>query len=211
MKKPILIYGAGGLGREILSLLRNLEDWEVKGFIDDRVPGSKVISGVNVLGGREVLPALSDAVHLVVAIGDPLIKAGVIQQLHFPNLHFPTLIHPSAIIQDPDSVRIGEGTIVAAGAILTTDIKLGNHVLLNLNATIGHDVTIGNFSSIMPGVNVAGEVTIGQSVLIGAGASIFNRIAIGDKSKVGMGAVVIKDVAALQTVIGVPAKPVNHG
>ena len=38
MRTPIFIYGAGGLGREILSFMNQFEEWELAGFIDDSIP-----------------------------------------------------------------------------------------------------------------------------------------------------------------------------
>jgi sugar O-acyltransferase (sialic acid O-acetyltransferase NeuD family) len=206
MKKPLLIYGAGGLGREVLSLIRSLEDWEPAGFIDDSVEKNTLIGAVKVLGGFEAVRQFDDP-HIVMALGDPILKSQLIHKIA-ANAVYPVLIHPSAILQDRSTIRIGAGSIVTAGCILTTNIRIGNHVIINLNTTIGHDTSIGDYSSVMPGVNIAGEVAIGESVLIGAGSNLINRIRIGDRSKVGMGAAVIRDVAPGITVAGVPAKPI---
>jgi len=45
---------------------------------------------------------------------------------------------------------------------------------------------------------------------IGAGAKILGPIRVGAGAKVGANAVVIHDVAAGETVVGIPAKPVRH-
>jgi len=206
MKKPLLIYGAGGLGREILSLVRTSEVWEPVGFLDDAVPANQVIKGVPDLGGIEALLSFDGPRNIVVAVGQPPIKQEIVRVLKSHNVHYPALVHPAAILQDPESVMLGEGVIIGAGCILTTDIYVGNHVLINLNSTIGHDVRIGDCTSIMCGVNVAGEVTIGDAVMVGSGASILNRVTVGSRSRIGMGAAVVKDVTADVTVVGVPAK-----
>ena len=206
MKQPLLIYGAGGLGREILSLVRTSGGWEPVGFLDDAVPVNQVIRGVPVLGGIEALLSFDGPRNIVVAVGQPAIKQDIVRLLKPHHVHYPVLMHPAAILQDPESVMLGEGVIIGAGCILTTDICVGSHVLINLNSTIGHDVRIGDCTSIMCGVNVAGEVTIGSAVMIGSGASVLNRITIGDRSRIGMGAAVVKDVADNVTVVGVPAK-----
>jgi sugar O-acyltransferase (sialic acid O-acetyltransferase NeuD family) len=207
-KEPILIYGAGGLGKEVLSLIRALEHFEPVGFIDDGLRDDTVIKGVRVLGGLDALNAFSTPVNMVIAIGDPSAKSILMKMIDPSRVYFPVLVHPSAIIQDEASVSLGEGTIISAGCILTTDINIGNHVLVNLNTTVGHDVTIGSYSSVMTGVNIAGMVRIGDGVMIGSGANIINNISVGNFAKVGMGAVVIKDVESESTVVGVPAKKV---
>jgi sugar O-acyltransferase (sialic acid O-acetyltransferase NeuD family) len=209
MKKPLLIYGAGGLGREILSLVRSAEEFEPAGFIDDSIAPGNRVNGLKVAGGFDTLMMVREPVNLIIALGDPAAKSEIIKKITNPYVDYPVVLHPSVIIQDIGSVLLGKGCIVTAGCILTTNIRIGTHVLVNLNVTIGHDVSIGHYSSIMPGVNIAGEVIVGEGVLIGSGANILNRMTLGDRSKVGMGAVVIRDVDVAQTVAGVPAKPVR--
>ena len=206
MKEPILIYGAGGLGKEILSLVRSLDHFEPVGFIDDSVKKGTVVKGIKVLGGVDFLNSYSPPVNMVVAVGDPSTKAMLIKMIDPSRVYYPVLIHPSVIIQEAGAVSIAGGTIIAAGCILTSDISIGAHVLINLNTTVGHDTTIGDFSSIMPGTNVAGSVQIDSGVLVGSGTNIMNGIHIGAFSRIGMGSVVIRDVASATTVAGVPAR-----
>lgn len=203
MRKPLYIYGAGGLGRELLALIRHCDEWEPIGFIDDQLAGSKV-RGLPVMPGVAALQPLSQ-LNIIVAIGNPLTKMQIVKKLP-PDVNFPVLIHPTAVIMDTASVHIGRGSVLTAGTVLTSDIIIGDHVLVNLNATIGHNSKIGSFSSIMPGVNVAGEVTIGDCVLLGSGCNIRNSVIVGSGAQVGMGAVVIEKVPEGETVVGVPAK-----
>ncbi len=204
MKKRLFIYGAGGLGKEILTLVRALDTWEVAGFIDDASSAASV-KGIRVVGGASTIADLQPENALVIAIGDPSAKNQIVKSIA-REITWPVLVHPSAIIQDRESVALGAGTIVCAGAILTTDITVGAHVLINLNATVGHDTVVGSFTSVMPGVNIAGEVRIGERVLLGSGCNIRNRVTVGNDARVGMGAVVLKDVPEGKTVVGVPAR-----
>lgn len=209
MRTPLLIYGAGGLGREVLSLVRLFDDFEVSGFLDDGLPKNTMVKGIPVIGGFQFLGSLDEPVSVILAIGDPLIKKDIADRLSGYRIQFPVIKHPSVILQEETSIRIGEGTILCAGSIFTTDIVIGKHVLINLGCTIGHDAMIGNHSSLMPGVNVSGEAVIGDSVLIGSGTNVLNGVKVGDRSIVGMGAVVIRDVGTDITVAGVPAKRIS--
>src|SRR5689334_2492073 len=140
MSKPIAIFGAGGLGREVLALVQSLPQWNVIGFFDDNIELGTHINGVGVLGDRNKLRTWPDKLNVVIAIGLPSLKREISLFLHgSPNISFPTIVHPRATVMNSELVKIGEGTILTAGSILTTNIDVGKHVLINLNATIGHD------------------------------------------------------------------------
>jgi len=209
MKKRLFIYGAGGLGREYASVLRNSNEWLVAGFIDDVLKPGKEIDGIPVVGNGKFLQDTTDATYVILAFGDPGIKARIVQSLHNSAIEYPVIIHPTAILQDKHSITIGKGTVICAGTVLTVGIKIGEHVLLNLSCTIGHDAVVGHYTSIMPGCNIAGNVVLGSGVLVGSGSNIRNMVRIGDGSTIGMGSVVISDIDANVTVAGVPAKKIG--
>lgn len=209
MKTPLLIYGAGGLGREVLSLATSTGIFDVIGFLDDSLPKNTLIKGIKVFGGREALDSFDGKINLVLAFGDPLLKSRIAAKIKRENVVYPIVKHPTSILQEESTIRIGNGCILCAGTIFTNDIRIGDHVLVNLNCTVGHDSTIGNYSSLMPGTNVAGEVTIGKCVLVGSGSNILNRVTVGDNSVIGMGSVVIRNIEPKTTVAGVPAKKIH--
>ena len=208
-KKQLAIYGAGGLGRELRVWMGRIPDYEFIGFFDDGLPAGSVVDGCQVIGGIDSIKTFKD-LYIVIAVGDAQVRKTIASQLtSYSSLRFPVVIHPKAIIEDPDSVKLGEGSVITAGCVLTTGINVGRHVLINLNSTIGHDCSIGDGSCIMPGVNVSGTVQIGKNVLIGTGASILNNLSIGDNSKIGAGAVVLNSIRANCTAVGIPAKVIS--
>jgi sugar O-acyltransferase (sialic acid O-acetyltransferase NeuD family) len=211
--KPIVIFGAGAFAREVLFLIEDINrskpEWEVIGFLDDGpLAGSASVRGLPILGGRDWLRRTSRKVHVVFGLSSPRVKREVALTLAEDVAGFPKLIHPSVIRSE--NVELGEGVVVTAGNILTTDIYLGDHTLLNLMCTVGHDVVLHDYASVAPGVNVSGCVEIGAGCEIGTGAKIIQNITIGEWSVVGAGAVVTSDLPANCTAVGVPAKVIKQ-
>ena len=212
--KLIAIYGAGGLGREVLMLIRqineNRKEWDPIGFFDDQRPVGTMIDGVPVIGNIDWLNSLKEELFIVIAVAEPHIKLKMLQKITNRNIVFATLIHPSVQMAHYQNSNIGEGTIITAGNIITTGVNIGKHVIINLKNTIGHDAEIGDFVSIMPGCNISGNVRIEECVFIGTAAGIINGVRIARNSKVGIGSVVLQDTREGETVFGVPAKTVSN-
>jgi sugar O-acyltransferase (sialic acid O-acetyltransferase NeuD family) len=208
--KPLAIYGAGGLGREVLALVKALPEWEVIGFFDDGVARGTLINEISVMGNRDELLRWPSTLNVVFAVGATQAKRQLVTFLNgSQQLSYPVIIHPHALILDRDRVRVGAGSILTAGCKLTTNVNIGKHVLINLNATVGHDCSIGDYSSLMPGCNLAGAVSLGEAVLIGSGANILNGIQVGEGSTIGAGSVVNHSIGSAVVAVGVPARVIK--
>jgi len=209
-RKKIAVFGAGGFGLEVAMLIEQINEgsnkWEIIGFFDDGIGRGKIINGYPVLGGVKELNQWDRELHLVFALGQPKIKKAVCEKIKNKNIFYPVLIHPNVIIGKRKYVAIGEGCIITAGNIITTNISIGKHVILNLACTVGHETEIGDFSSFMPTCNISGGVHIGEATFWGTGAKIINGIRVGNNVIVGAGSVVINNVIDDVTVAGVPAK-----
>lgn len=210
--KDIVIVGAGGLGREVLMLLhqinRHLPTWNFLGFYDDASPETGF--GYPYLGTVDDLNATPSPLYAVIAIGDCEAKAKVAQRLFNNFLMFPVLVHPSVVNESVQLNQIGEGSIICQNTILTTNVLLGKHVLLNLACTIGHDATLGDFCSLMPQVAVSGGVRLGKGVYMGTNSSILQYKTVGAFSTVGAGAVVTQNLPDYCTAVGVPARIIKQ-
>ena len=212
--EKIAIYGAGGFGREVLSLLQNMNETEgryiIIGFYDDFFSKGTVVNGFEVKGGIAELNGLDEPLSVVIAIGGSKKRKMVVDELTNSNLKFPTIIHPSVLFGSKDTVQIGKGCIICAGVIITTNVVIDDFVLLNLSCTVGHDTKIGAYSSFMPSVNISGAVITEAGVYVGTGAKIIHSLSIGENTIVGAGAVVAKSLPPNCTAVGVPARVIKE-
>lgn len=211
--KDIAIFGVGGFGREVLTLIQDInrveQQWNIVGFFDDGYEKGIMINGYPTLGRVEDLNEWATDIAIAISVGSPVIKKKILDSIHNPKVSFPTLIHPSAWIGDRNYVKIGKGGIICAGVMITTNVVIKDFVILNLQCTVGHDTVINDYAAFMPSVNISGEVNIGEGVYVGTGAKIINQLEIGNYTIVGAGAVVSKTLPTHCTAVGVPAKPIK--
>jgi sugar O-acyltransferase (sialic acid O-acetyltransferase NeuD family) len=208
MTPPLFIFGAGGFGREVawLATTAGYAQDELAFVVEPGYNTPETVDGipVRVLGVDDVPPGA----ECVVAVGEPHARMHAVEKCLAHGLSFARLIHPDT--HRSLRVEIGLGSLICAGNILTTNVRVGEHVHLNLACTVGHDVRVGDYTTVAPGVNISGNVTFGQGVYVGTGASIINGassepLVIGDGAVVAAGACVTKPVEAGAMVAGVPA------
>ena len=196
MKKGII--GAGGFGREIYWSLNLIERVNTVFFVDDNYWDGK---------DEKILPLSSfDPLkyELVVAIADSSHRERIVNSLP-NNTKFFTHINPTAQIHGND-VEIGIGSIICAGSIITTNVKIGKHAHINLITTIGHDCIICDYFTTAPGVQISGNEKIGNRVYFGTRSCVKQKITICDDVIIGMNSGVVKNIFEPGTYIGTPAK-----
>ena len=199
MKRGII--GAGGFGREIYWSLPLDERVNTIFFVDDEYwdNDNDLILPLSKFNPKEY--------EVIVAVGDPKDRSDIVQRLP-KNTKYFTHIHPSAQILGND-VEIGEGSVICAGTIITTNVKIGNHGHLNLQTTIGHDCSIGNYFTTAPGAKISGNCKIHDCVYVGTNASIKEKLSIHSLTVIGSNAAVVKNIEESGTFVGVPAKKIK--
>jgi sugar O-acyltransferase (sialic acid O-acetyltransferase NeuD family) len=190
----LAIVGAGGYGRLALDVLvaGGFGAWII-GFYDDAhaVLPDKV-RGFPVLGDVGVLKSMLsvEALHVVVAITDNRVRLRIANSLRALGGRFFTAVHPGAYVSS--EAVVGDGSVLAAGAVVHPDTRLGSHCYVGAQAVIDRDAVIG------AGVWVSAGAVVGPEAWIGV------RALLGQNSSVGRGAVVEEDarIAALSSVGG---------
>lgn len=205
MSGKVFILGAGGFAREVFNVYIDAgREGDVLGFLEENCKNEGALLNGKPIGDISRLKQYGghDRPLLIGAIGSPK-RRRLLEELE-KDYEFDTIIHPTVAYSR--WVRIGKGSIVTAGVIMTCQIEIGKHVILNLGGHIGHDVKIGNCTTISPGSEVMGHVTLGDEVYVGVNATIIDRVTVGNGAIIAAGAVVVEDVPDMALVAGVPAK-----
>ena len=208
--KRLLILGAAN--PEIIRLVVRYNDahpeerWEVAGFLDNNT----VLHGTQfmdfpVLGAPEILrsPEYQDCFVVNNITRDCRTRRQTTEQVLQYTQRFTHLIHPQV---DLLHVKVGIGTVVHEGCIISSGTEVREHGAIMLGARVGHDCLLGKYVFIGPSATVLGRVRAGDEVLIGAGAVLYPRVSLGTGAKVAAGAVVTKDVGHGCLAFGNPAR-----
>lgn len=206
-----LVIGAAGHAQEVAWTLA--ERSRVEGrpiellFFDDRVPPGPLPSGLGtVVGpvddvGAHVVPGTTE---LVLGVALPRLKTALTARLAALPLPWTTVVHPSASVAP--NARLGAGTYVAAGAVLTVNVELGRFATVNVHAGVAHDAVLDDFATVHPHAQLCGHVRVGEGTEIGAGATVIQGVEIGPLAVLGAGCVAVRTLAGGRTYVGVPAR-----
>ncbi len=200
----ILILGAGGHAKVVADILQQ-QGKPLAGFLDDNPSlWGTIFAGFPVHGAIHDI-ARFQPTGLIVGIGSNRARKQVVDSLGaVPPELWVNAIHPRAIVAD--SVRVGRGIVIAAGAVINPDAILGNHIIVNTTASIDHDCSIGDYVHLAPGSHLAGEIQVGEGALVGVGAVVIPGITIGGWTVIAAGAAVVRDIPAHVVAKGVPAR-----
>ena len=213
-KKVIIIGGVGTgtvIGSAIEDIVRERQEWELLGFLNDGMKVGEELNGFPVLGTVDEAKRFNAKdCYFVYALVTTKKAYERVQRLHslgIPDEKFATLKHPTAVIAR--NVRLGYGVVLMPGAIISPDAVIGNHTQLYANSFVGHNTTVGSYCLIANNASIGAFINIEDGVHVGSNCSIIERVTLGKWSVVGLGAVVVKDVPPNTTVVGNPARVVG--
>ncbi|MET1032103.1 acetyltransferase [Domibacillus tundrae] len=205
--KKIIIIGAGGHASVLIDTIEKEKKYSIYGIIDPVRPVNTIIYGYRVIGPEGVLLQINKHSHGgMAAIEDNWSRKKMIQTIQalVPNFSFISSIHPSAYVSS--DVKIGDGTIVMAGAVINRNTIIGEQCIVNTNSSVDHDCILGDYVSIAPGATLGRQVKIGNSAVISLGANVIHSIRIGEHTIIGAGSTVLKNIDPYSVAYGTPAK-----
>ncbi|MEY8706047.1 serine acetyltransferase [Bacteroides faecichinchillae] len=214
--KDIVIVGAGGLGREVASLLKRINKvepiWNLLGFYDDdqesKPRGSKNEYG-EILGTIDDLNKTAVLVYVIIAIGSPKALRKIRERLNNPFILFPNIIAPEASILDSDNYEMGEGNIISSFASISCHVKMGSFNVLNNRVSFGHDAQIGDYNVFMTASRISGDTEIHTGNLFGVASIVIPGVRVGEGVILSPGSVLVRKPKDNSTYIGNPAKLFN--
>jgi sugar O-acyltransferase (sialic acid O-acetyltransferase NeuD family) len=209
------LFGAGGLGREVMpyakeSVARALaissEDVDVY-FVETSEPSQHQINGYPLVSIKKFLEIESPR-YFNIAIGDGRVREAIVKMIGVSAVALP--VHATqTIFFDHNAISVG--SIFCPNTMVTSNVKIGRFFQANIYSYVAHDCVIGDFVTFAPGVRCNGRVHIGDHAYIGTNAVIKEGTAdkplrIGIGAVIGMGAVVTRDVPDGAIVMGNPAR-----
>jgi sugar O-acyltransferase (sialic acid O-acetyltransferase NeuD family) len=207
--RDIAIYGAGGFGREIACLIRQINEikplWNLAGFFDDGVQVEGNRYG-KVLGGLERLNEWEKPLSVVLAIATPAYLENLALKITNPLIEFPNIIAPNVNVFDKDAFTIGKGNLIFLGCRLSSDVRIGDFNLLNGAVSLGHDVKLGSYNVLQPSTRISGDCIVGNRNFFGVQSIVLQGVKIGNNTRIGTLSVIMKNTKDDSLYFGNPAK-----
>ena len=115
---------------------------------------------------------------------------------------------------------VSHGIRFVTGIEIHPGATIGRRVFIDhgMGVVIGETAEIGDGCTLYHGVTLGGvswdqgkrHPTLGRNVVVGAGAKILGPFTVGEGAKIGSNSVVVKAVPPGATVVGIPARVVEH-
>jgi sugar O-acyltransferase (sialic acid O-acetyltransferase NeuD family) len=215
-KIVIGLYGAGGFGKEVMSLLPSILPKLFPGtnhdeirlcFIDDDLSLSSILDK-EVISLTKFLESNQYELYYGITIADPTTRKLIASKLKNTSAKPIKLIFDNSLILSHS--HIGTGAIIMPGTTISTSVNIGSFSHINFNSYIAHDCRIGDFVTISPHGTCCGNTDVKDGAFIGAG-SVIKQGTIGQpryvglNSKLGMGSNLLTDLPDNKTFAGNPA------
>ena len=164
----LLIIGAGGYGKTVEDVAKQIGCFEKIAFLDDTK------SGGGILGRCEEYAMFCDENTAVYpAFGDNALRMEWLEMLMDEGIAVPTLVHPSAYVSP--AATVCAGSVVLPKAVVNTGVTVGMGCIVNIGALVDHDTILEEGVHLAPGAIVKANNRIPALTKIDSGKVIENR------------------------------------
>lgn len=204
----LLVYCAGGLGREYIDVAKRVNAvehrWTEMAFIDDDQQHDREYYGHHVYAFEEVCEFDKSECEFLVANGNPELRCKLFEKMKNVGFNGAIVVDPNACVSP--SATLKEGTLISAHTLVSSLAVMEENTLLLPCSVIGHDTVIGAHSFVCCNTAIGGITKVGKRVYIGENAPVKELLTIGDDSIISMGAVIMRDVPDNVIMFGNPAR-----
>jgi sugar O-acyltransferase (sialic acid O-acetyltransferase NeuD family) len=203
----LAIFGAGSLGKEILSLVTKCETgakWEEIIFIDDVCELDTVCDVKKYTYSKFKDNYDTTEIKIVIATGEPKYRKKIYNLIQEDGYELESIICLSSYIGE--RTRIDKGTIVFPNVYISNDTVIGCNCIVHANAKVESGCIVKDNTFVSSGAFVGADTELGDSVFVGPNSALFDHISIGNNSLIGIGSVVTDSVPNGVIVVGNPAR-----
>ena len=167
--KKLLILGAGGYGRTIADIARQLGCYQKIAFLDDGKAGTPGVLGTC----EDFLQFADETTEMYPAFGNNTVRMGWLERFEDHGIRVPVMVHPSAYVSP--LATLYAGVTVLPKAVVNTGTVVKNGCIVNIGVLIDHDCVLEEGCHLAPGVVIKAENRIPAGMKIEAGTVIENR------------------------------------
>ena len=167
--KKLLILGAGGYGRTIADIARQLGCYQKIAFLDDGKAGTPGVLGTC----EDFLQFADETTEMYPAFGNNTVRMGWLERFEDHGIRVPVMVHPSAYVSP--LATLYAGVTVLPKAVVNTGTVVKNGCIVNIGVLIDHDCVLEEGCHLAPGVVIKAENRIPAGMKIEAGTVVENR------------------------------------
>ena len=154
--KRLVILGAGGYGRTVQDIARQLNYTTI--VLDDADPDHPLSSFQSYI---------NSSTYFIQAFGNNAFRMEWVNRIEDSGGQLAALIHPTAYVSP--TATINPGTVILPHALINTDVVVERGCIINLGAIVDHGCILEEGVHIAPGAIVKGENQIERLSKVEAG------------------------------------------